>query len=312
MEQQPRIVALGGVNMDLVAMVDRFPAPGETVVGRAFTTYPGGKGANQAVAAARLGAQVCMIGRVGGDAFGRELREGLAREGIDVSGVAIDPDAVSGIAVIQIDASGQNRIVQVLGANRRCGQQEAEAVGKALVGASALMLQVELPLELSLKAAQAASSQGCRVILDPAPAPADALPAELYSLCHCITPNETEAEALVGFPVSDLAAAAQAARELVARGAWSAVVKMGERGASVHSPEGSGHVPPFVVEAVDTVAAGDAFNGALAVALCQGRPMLEAARWAAAAGALAVTRVGAQDAMPRRHEVEALVRGEGP
>ena len=305
----PRIVVLGGINMDLVATLERFPVPGETVVGRAFTTYPGGKGANQAVAAARLGAQVSMVGRVGDDAFGHQLRHGLAVEDIDVSGVGVESGSPSGIAVIQIDASAQNQIVQVWGANQKCGTEEVERVRDAMAGASVLMLQLEAPVEVSLRAAEAARSQGCRVILDPAPAPTGGLPQDFYSLCDCITPNETEAQALVRFEVSDVDSARGAAEELVTRRAKAAVIKMGERGAYYLSQEERGHVPAFPVNAVDTVAAGDAFNAGLAVALAEGRGLADAVRWGAAAGAVAVTRIGAQDAMPRRVEVEALLRG---
>ena len=304
-----RIVVLGGINMDLVATVERFPVPGETVVGRAFTTYPGGKGANQAVAAARLGARVSMIGRVGDDTFGRQLKDGLALEGLDVSGVGVERGMASGIAVIQIDASAQNQIVQVWGANQRCGSEEVERAEAALAGALVLMLQLEVPVEVSLKAARAVRAHGSLVVLDPAPA--TGLPLELYALCDCITPNETEAEALVGFSISDTDSAHRAAEELMKRGAKAAVIKMGERGAYYLAEGEGGQVPAFPVKAVDTVAAGDAFNAGLAVALAEGRALGEAVRWGTAAGAVAVTRTGAQDAMPRRDEVEGLLRGAG-
>ena len=306
-----RIVVLGGINMDLVATVERFPVPGETVVGRAFTTYSGGKGANQAVAAARLGAQVRMVGRVGDDAFGHQLRHGLAIEGIDVEGVGVESGSASGIAVIQIDGSAQNQIVQVWGANQSCGEEEVERVETALAGASVLMLQLEAPVEVSLKAARAARAHGCQVVLDPAPAPAGGLPQDFYGLCDCITPNETEAQGLVGFAISDTDSAHRAAEELLKRGAKAAVIKMGERGAYYLAEGEGGQVPAFPVKAVDTVAAGDAFNAGLAVALAEGRALGEAVRWGAAAGAVAVTRTGAQDAMPRRDEVEGLLRGVG-
>ena len=304
---QPIVVVLGGINMDLVATVHRFPALGETVVGSSFTTYPGGKGANQAVGAARMGAAVRMIGRVGGDGFGQQLRQGLGQEGIDVSGIAVDSSSTSGIAVIHIDASAQNQIVQVKGANENCGVQELEQVVRALVGASVLMLQLEVPVDVSLRAAEAAVSRGCRVILDPAPA--GELPAGMYRQCDYITPNESESEALVGFPVTDVDSARRAAEVLIGRGAGCAVIKMGAGGAFYLTGRRSAHVPAFAVEAVETVAAGDAFNGALAVALAEGRDMAEAIRWASAAGALAVTRAGAQDAMPWRSDVKALLAG---
>ena len=307
--QHPRIVVLGGINMDLVATVERFPVPGETVVGRNFTTYPGGKGANQAVAAARLGAQVSMVGRVGDDSFGHQLRHGLSVEGVDVASVGIETGSPSGIAAIQIDASAQNQIVQVWGANQTCGVQEVRTVQRVVEDSSVLMLQLEAPVEVSLKAAEAARQHGCLVVLDPAPAPAAGLPRELYGLCDCITPNETEAQVLVGFAIADADSVHRAAEELVSRGAKAAVIKMGERGAYYLSESEQGHVPAFPVKAVDTVAVGDAFNSGLAVALAEGHGLAEAVRRGAAAGALAVTRTGAQDAMPGRGEVESLLRG---
>ncbi len=302
-----RIVVLGGINMDLVTTVERFPVPGETVVGRTFTTYTGGKGANQAVAAARLGANVNMVGRVGDDDFGLQLKSGLSREAIDVSGVAVEPRTSSGIALIQIDSSAQNQIVQIWGANQTCCSEEVRCIESAIVGASALMLQLEVPVEISLRAAEVARAHACLVVLDPAPAPASDLSPELYTLCDCITPNETEAQALVGFPISDTGSAHRAATELVRRGARSAVIKMGHRGACFVSATRTGHVAPFPVDPVDTVAAGDAFNAALAVTLAEGKSLAEAVRWGSAAGALAVTHIGAQDAMPRRQEVETLL-----
>lgn len=299
------MVVLGGINMDLVAIAPRFPQAGETVVGSRFVTYPGGKGANQAVAAARMGARTAMIGRVGDDMFGPQLIEAMAARGVDVSGIAITPGSSSGIAIIEIDGSAQNRIIQVLGANDTCGEPEGRRVGLALDQASTLLLQLEVSLDLSLRVAQAASALGKTVILDPGPV--RPLPHEIYACCDVITPNETEAQALVGFPVDDPDSAARAAAILLGRGVGMAVVKLGAMGVFYATVEDSGHVPPFPVVAVDSVAAGDAFNGALAVALAEGKPVAQAIRMAAAAGALAVTRSGAQDSMPDREEVEALL-----
>ena len=303
---QASVVVLGGINMDLVTVSPRFPEPGETVVGERFLTYPGGKGANQAVAAARLGAMVTIVGRVAGDSFGRELLDHLRGDGADVSGVAVDAEASSGIAVINIDSSAQNRIIQVPGANGTCGPGEVERVVEALEDAAVLMLQLEVPLETSMAAAHEAASMGKTVILDPAPA--WPLPAELYRCCGYITPNETEAQALVGFPVVDLAPVKRAATELLDRGAGCAIVKMGALGAFYAEGSTARHLPAHRVQAVDTVAAGDAFNGA--VALAEGRDLDAAMAWAMAAGALAVTRSGAQDSMPGRDEVEAFLASQ--
>jgi ribokinase len=305
-EAKPSIVVLGGINMDLVTITSRFPEAGETVAGSRFLTYPGGKGANQAVAAARMGAKVFMVGRVGDDIFGSQLLEALTQSGVNVSGVGMAADASSGIAVINIDESAQNRIIQIPGANHTCGEAEAHQVLQVLPQASTLLLQLEVSMELSLRVAQAAAAQGKTVILDPSPV--RPLPEALYSCCGVITPNETDAQALVSFPVVDRISAAQAAGELLARGVSNVIIKMGEQGAYYATPEGGEQIRPFPVQAIDSVGAGDAFNGALAVALAEGKGLAHAVRIATAAGALAVTRFGAQDAMPTREEVERLLK----
>ena len=299
------VVVLGGINMDLVTISARFPRPGETVVGSRFLTYPGGKGANQAVAAARMGAATAMVGRVGDDVFGPQLIEALRDSGIKVDGVAVAQDTTSGIAVINIDESAQNQIIQILGANDTCGDAEAVRVGQALVNASTLLLQLEVSVDLSLKVAKEAFEQGKTVILDPGPV--RHIPSEFFAYCSVITPNETEAQALVGFPVVDRTSAAQAAEQLLARGVGIAVVKLGAQGVYFANADGGDFVTPFQVDAIDSVAAGDAFNGALAVSLAEGATLEQSVRMAAAAGALAVTKSGAQDSMPYRKEVEGLL-----
>lgn len=307
-DQAVGVVVLGGINIDLVTLAHRFPEPGETVVGDRFLTYHGGKGANQAVAAARMGARTAMVGRVGSDLFGQQLKDSLSSSGIDVEGVAVEPDTTSGIAVINIDASSQNRIIQILGANGSCGEVEAGQVRRVLAGASTLLLQLEVSVDLSLQVAREAFSLGKTVILDPGPV--RPFPEELYSYCSVITPNETEAQAMVGFPVVDRPSAAWAAEELLARGVGIAVVKLGAQGAYYATAQTGDYVPPFSVEAVDSVAAGDAFNGALAVLLAEGAGLAQSVRVAAAAGALAVTKSGAQDSMPYRSQVEELLQRE--
>ena len=301
----PRIVVLGGINMDLVTYSARFPEVGETVAGERFLTYAGGKGANQAVAAARMGGRTAMVGCVGDDIFGPQLLDGLSAAGVEVSRIAIAPGETSGIAVISIDASAQNRIVQVLGANATCDAEQADAVISALANAGTLMLQLEVPMEVSLAVARAARAAGKSVMLDPGPV--RPVPADLLRHSSFITPNETEAEALVGFAVDGPEAAARAADDLLARGVGAAVVKLGAQGAYFATPELSGFQPAFPVAAVDTVAAGDAFNGAMAVCMAEGMALPEAVRIACAAGALAVTTTGAQDSMPTRAAVEALL-----
>ena len=310
-DQNPEAVAvvvLGGINMDLVSMMERFPRAGESVVGSRFLTYPGGKGANQAVAAARMGARTAMVGRVGDDMFGPQLLAALEAEGIDVSGISVSPSVSSGIAVIDIDESAQNRIIQILGANDTCGPEEAHAVTRSLIRASTVLLQLEVSRDLSMQVASDAASQGKRVILDPGPVRPEPLPEEFFRFCDVITPNETEAQALVGFPVTDPESAERAAQWLVDRGVELAIIKLGAQGAYYATAGTSSYVPPFKVNAVDSVAAGDAFNAALAVALAEGQDIPQAVRTASAAGALAVTKSGAQDSMPTRDEVEDLLR----
>jgi ribokinase len=299
------VVVFGSINMDLVVRAPCLPVGGETLTGSTFFTAPGGKGANQAVACARLGARTHMIGRVGGDVFGETLRDGLRAEGVDVAGVVIDAGQPSGVALIALDDAAENFIVVVPGANGVIGSEMIAGLDAALADARVLLLQLEIPLEAVLAAAQLARQRGVTTILDPAPA--RPLPPELYATTDILTPNETEAAALVGFPVRDAADARRAAGVLLERGARRVIIKMAARGAYWTDGSTEQLVPAFPVEAVDTVAAGDAFNGALAAALAEGLPFGEAVRWAAAAGALAVTKAGAQTSMPRRAEVLALL-----
>ena len=307
--KRPVIVVLGSIIMDLTALAETMPQAGQTVVGDLFYTLPGGKGANQAVAAARLGAEVRMVGRVGDDPFGAALLDGLRSEGIDISGVAVDPDNASGVAMIWLDSSRENRIVAVYGANLASDQTQLRAVERALDGADALLLQLETPPALTLEAAAVARQRGVRVVWDPAPA--QIAPPDIHTAADVLTPNQTEASMLSGVEVTDLASASDAAARLRAMGAPVAIVKLGEEGAYYASTDESGHVPAFSVEAVDTVAAGDAFGAAFAVAAAEGMSLGESVRFGAAAGALAVTVPGAQAAMPSRADVERLLVGVG-
>lgn len=304
---RPLILSLGGINMDLVTFGERLPADGETVVGERFVTYGGGKGANQAVATARMGARAAMVGRVGDDVFGPQLVERLQAAGVATESVGITAGVSSGIAAISVGAGGQNRITQVLGANDTCGDAEYDAIAEVLLRreVAALLLQLEVSVELSLRVAELAAAQGVTVILDPGPA--RPIPAAFYRQLAVITPNETEAAALVGYPIGVGDTVERAAQELLTRGVGAAVVTLGAQGAYWTDGAAGGYVAPFPVAAVDTVAAGDAFNGGLAVALAEGRALPDAVRWGAAAGALAVTLIGAQDAMPERAAVERLL-----
>jgi ribokinase len=256
-----------------------------------------------------MGASVRMIGRVGDDTFGPALLDALRSDGIDVQGVALDSANSSGIALIMVDSNAQNEIVVIPGANHACDVTQLEAAKRAIDDADALMLQLEVPLDLLIEAAQYAKSRGLAVVWDPAPAME--LPYEVYAVANVLTPNQAEAEALTGVTVSDADSAARAARILRDRGVHTAVVKLGDLGLYYESPDDSGFIPAYKVDVVDTVAAGDAFAGSLAVALAEGKPLPEALRYGAAAGALAVTKSGAQPAMPRREDVEALLSRSG-
>ena len=306
--RRQKIVVLGGINMDVVATVERMPEPGETVHGDGFFMAGGGKGANQALAAARLGAEAHMVGRVGDDDFGRTLLDNMRSAGVDMSGVALDPENSTGVAVIMVDGAGQNLIAEVYGANRASDGAQLEAAKRAMEGADALMLQLETLPEVSLAAARHARSLGTRVVWDPAPAAE--MPEEGFALADFLTPNETEAAELTGIRVTDVSSARSAAEALLARGAGAAIVKMGYQGVFGATRSEQHYVPPMSVDAVDSVAAGDAFGAGLAVALCEGKGLYDALRYGAAAGALAVTRPGAQDAMPYTGEVEELLRRE--
>lgn len=299
------VVVLGSINMDLTTYVPHLPAPGETLFGSKFITVPGGKGFNQAVAAGQLGAPTQFIGRVGKDAFGAGLLEMIANEPVNINGVLADPNSGTGLAIIDVDEQAENTIVVISGANMAHDDREVARCRAALTTASVLLLQLECPLETSLAAAQAAREAGALVILDPAPA--RPLPTEAYQLCHILTPNELETEVLVGFRPTNKEDAAQAAAILRERGVETAVIKLGAQGVYYQSGSDSGFVPPFPVKAIDTVAAGDAFNGGLAVALAEKRPLAEAIRWGAAAGALATTKAGASSAMPSRAELIELL-----
>ncbi|MGY4707590.1 ribokinase [Candidatus Bipolaricaulota sp. J31] len=302
-----KIVVVGSANVDLVVQTERAPRAGETVVGEGFTQAPGGKGANQAVAAARLGTEVAFIARVGDDDFGRWNLENYRREGIDTSYITVDPEVPSGVALIVVERNGENRIVVVPGANGRLRPDDVTRAEEAFAGAAALLVQLEVPLDTVEAALRLAREHGLTTILNPAPA--RPLPEGLLGLVDILTPNETELLHISGAGALDPGGIPALARRLLARGPGHVIVTLGERGALVVSPDGEAHVPPFPVDPVDTTAAGDAFNGALAVALAEGMEMEAAVRFACAAGALATTVLGAQPSLPRRDQVEALLRG---
>ena len=299
-----RVTVVGSLNMDLIVRAPRIPRPGETIIGRGFHVAPGGKGANQAVAAARLGAQVSLVGRVGQDSFAADLLANLKAAGVNHTYVSQDAETATGVALIEVDDAGQNSIVVAAGANMRLGPAEIEAARGVITGADILLLQLESPLETVSQAAQLAQAHHVPVILNPAPA--QPLPEELLKAVTILAPNESETAILAGLPTGSLAEIKAAAAKLRGFGVETVILTLGERGALLAGADGSRHFPAFRVTPVDTTAAGDAFVGALAVALAEGRPLPEAIRWANAAGALATTRLGAQPSLPSRQAVEEL------
>lgn len=307
------VTVVGSLNADLVVSVRRFPAPGETVTGADFTVFPGGKGANQAYAAARLAAgslAVRMVGRVGDDAYGGWLRQNLANAGVDVAHVGTLDGLPTGLALITIDAGGQNQIVVVPGTNGAFVPGQLSQAHHAVAAAAVVLLQLEVPLPTVQTAARVAKESGGIVILDPAPA--RALADMLLRSVDYLTPNESELSVLTGSaPQATLrrSEAVTRARQLIARGARRVVVKMGRQGALVVTDTTEHLYPAFPVEAVDTTAAGDAFNAGLAVGLARGMGEVEAIRYASAAGALCVTQRGAQPSMPTHEAVLALIAG---
>ncbi|QZZ19769.1 ribokinase [Leptothermofonsia sichuanensis E412] len=303
-------IVFGSINMDLVARTPRLPEEGETLLGSDFFMTPGGKGANQAVALAKLRVPTQMVGRVGADAFGQELLAHLKLAGVQTSSVLVDQDHHSGVAIITVADGGKNQIIGVLGANGQMGAGDVERLKVLLPQAQVLLLQLEVPLSAVRAAARAAHQAGVRVILDPAPVQTTQL-TDLYPLLDILVPNEVEAGQLVGFSVNDPETAARAATVLRQQGANTVIVKLGGQGAFCASANEMFWVPAFAVEAVDTVAAGDAFAGGLVAALVEGLPLQQAVIWGAAAGALAVTRVGAQAAMSDRPEFEAFLAERG-
>jgi ribokinase len=303
----PYVVVVGSLNMDLVVRVPRMPAPGETIFGSDFQTFPGGKGANQAVAAARLGAQVTMIGRVGADAFGERLLANLKTEDVDVTHVQSDQEAATGIAMITVDESGQNSIIVASGANMQLTPQDVATAWRSIEQVDVVVMPLEVSLPCIEQAARLAGASGARVVLNPAPA--QHLSDDLLRRVDLLAPNESETALLTQMAVNTIEQAEQAARALQAKGVGAVVLTLGSRGALLLDGESPGrHLPAHTVEVLDTTAAGDAFVAALAVGLAEGASLDKAARLANAAGALAVTRMGAQPAMPTRTEVDQLLQ----
>jgi ribokinase len=299
-----RIVVVGSLNMDLVAVAPRIPVAGETISGSNFFTAPGGKGANQAYAAAKLGGEAAMLGRVGEDDFGRAMRGNLAGVGCDVAGVRTVAGP-SGVALIFVAESGANCIVVAPGANHKLTPDDIAADGSLFDGCQVTLLQLEVPIETVTASAQYAKRRGAQVILDPAPAPGGALPVELLEAVDILTPNESEAAMLAGLAPGPLTTeqAGAIARTLQAKGTRTVIVKLGEQGCLLADGGEQRLIPAPKVKAVDTTAAGDVFNAALAVALSEKLDLAAACAFAVKAGAVSVTRMGAQSSAPSRGEI---------
>jgi len=310
------IVVIGGVNTDYVIRGERLPSRGETLQGEVFQEGPGGKGANQAVAIARLGCRVELIARLGEDGRGEAIRRQLAAEGVDVTRIQRDGHAATGVALIMVDHSGQKQILTASGANQRLTEADIHNVKDRVQSARVLLAQLEVPVPAVTLGLRLARAAGVKTVLDPAPAVP--LSPDILQLVDVIRPNASEAETLTGVPVRDRNSAAAAARILLERGVGAAIVQAGEAGDLLVTAEEERFFPRFSVESVDATGAGDAFAAALATGLEEGRPLTEAAELGSAAAALATTRLGAQAGLPHRTELlhfleeEASEAGEGP
>ena len=310
-----QILVIGSSNTDMVVRTDRLPAPGETVMGGTFLMNPGGKGANQAVGAARLicgpepakstSCIVTFVAKVGHDLFGQQAIDGFRREGIDVRYVLTDAGQPSGVALINVDARGENCITVAPGANAHLSPADVDAALQAAPPDTLVLLQLEIPLPTVAHAVRQGAKRQLRVILNPAPA--QTLPAGLFPDLFLITPNETEAEALTGIRVTDDATAEQAALTLHRMGVANVIITLGAKGAYLHTKTDAVLIPAPPVTPVDTTAAGDCFNGALAVALSDGQSLPDAVAFACRAASVSVTRPGAQASMPTRHDVSTML-----
>ena len=299
-----KIVVVGSFNMDLTAYMERMPRPGETVGGHRFKTGPGGKGSNQAVAAARLGAEVTFIGRVGEDVFAQAALDFWKQEGINTEFVVRDPDHATGVAPIWVDDKGENSIVVVLGSNLVMTHTDVDRAAEVIAGADVLIVQLEINYDIVEYAMKVAKAKGVKTILNPAPA--GKLAPEVVALADYLTPNETELEVLSG-KSGDYATTA---RSLLTREGQMAVVTLGSKGAMWLNESGQGTISTFKVNVVDTTGAGDAFNGGFAVALGEGKSLIEAIRFGNATAGLSVTKPGTAPSMPSRAEVEALLASQ--
>lgn len=296
MIKKPKILVVGSSNIDMVIQTSHFPKPGETILGGEFSLIPGGKGANQAVAAARLGGNVSFVSQIGKDVFGDSSLENFIKEGIDISYVRQNPEQSTGVALITVDESGENTIIVAPGANHHISKEDIGRAEKVFAEAKVILVQLEIPMEIVKACLSLAKKLGKNAILNPAPAAE--LGGEILEGLFLITPNETEAEQLTGISIVDEASARTAATALISKGVENVIITLGASGAYCHSKDFQGILPTQKVKAVDSTAAGDTFNGALAVALGNKHSMEEAVRFALKAATLSVQKMGAQSSIP--------------
>jgi ribokinase len=301
-----QVIVVGSANTDLVIRANRLPRPGETVLGDEFTVSHGGKGANQAVAALKAGADAVLLAKIGRDTYGNLLNDHLVRSGLSSEGLLRERTAPGGLALIAVDPVGNNQIIVVPGSNGCLTAEDLEALGSHFRAGSLLLTQLEIPLLTVEHALGLAKARGMTTILDPAPA--HPLPSTIYPVVDILTPNETEAGSLTGMEVRTPLEAEKAASILLSRGCGTVIVTLGDQGSLLCDGGKVELFPAFEVSSIDTVAAGDAFNGALAASLVEGRGLSEAVRFASAAGALSTTKRGAQESLPTREEIERLLR----
>ncbi len=297
------VVVIGSSNMDLVIKTGHIPRPGETILGGEFVMVAGGKGANQAVASARLGAETWFVARVGDDPFGAKMLDNFSAEGIRTEHVTIDKNHASGVATITVDSSGENAIVVAPGANGQVCPDDIQRAGDIIRSADSVLMQLEIPLDAVCEAARIAAEAGVRVVLDPAPAPAKKLPDELLQNISLLTPNETEAGMLTGIDGDTIEAARAQAGALLGKGVKAVLITRGKQGSLLVDSNGEQDFTVKKVESVDSTAAGDCFNGALAAKLAAGATMAGAIEFASRAAAISTTRLGAQDSLPGISEI---------
>lgn len=295
------ILVIGSSNTDMIVKANHLPLPGETVLGEQFLMQPGGKGANQAVAAARLGAKVALAAKLGDDLFGKQTLKRLEEEGINQDYIFIESNQPSGVALITVDSQGENSIVVASGANMAWRESDLVKIEEAIAQALIILLQLEIPVAWVELVAKTASTMGKTIILNPAPA--RLLSESLLAAVNILTPNQTEAEALTGIKVDSIAAAKVAGEKLLKSGVKNVIITMGKQGAYLHNQEISQLIPSYSVETLDTTGAGDSFNGALAVALLEAKEIIEAIKFANRVASISVTRLGAQSSFPYRDEL---------